>query len=482
MTDGSGLVRRCAVRHGWFVAVLALGAAARALAQAGYRPGLWFNDSFDYVQIALGPFAHPIRPAGYGVFLWLLQPLGSVAAVVAAQHLLGLASGALVYALLRRRGLPGWGAALASAAVLLDGDLIELETLILSDTLFLFLLLAALTLVLWPGTSRRRPVLAALVLAAATLTRTIGLPVLGLVLGWLAWRWLRDGLGGPDGRGARVLAAAAVAGLLPLGLYAGWFHAENGRYAITATDGVFLWGRTAAFAECTGISPELRYLCPQGEPADRKASSSQVWAPESPIGWRYGEAFDPEVNADAQRFALQTIAAQPWDYLRTVSYDLFVRSFSWHHGDHPTPVTARKYDFPERADPLPDWPVLGGGTPGSVVAAYDPGAARATAVVEPWAGFARAYQGVMSVRGPLLAALVLLPLAVAARRRRPPGPAWAVAALLLAFPPLTVDFDHRYVVTATPVAALAAGYALARRRREPPAEEPPRHLAASTAL
>ncbi|GAB2813938.1 hypothetical protein GCM10022221_09660 [Actinocorallia aurea] len=480
MADGYGLVKRYALRHRWFLAVLALGAAARALAQAGYRPGLWFNDSFDYLQIALGPYPHPIRPAGYGVFLWLLQPLGSVGAVVAAQHLLGLASGALVYALLRRRGLPGWGAALAAAAVLLDGDLIELETLLLSDTLFLFLLLAGLALALWPRPSPRRLVLAALLLAAATLTRTIGLPVLVLVLGWLALRWLRAGR---DGRGLRALAAAAMTGVLPLGLYAVWFHTENGRYAITATDGVFLWGRAAAFAECTGISPELRYLCPAGDPADRKASSSQVWAPESPIGWRYGEAFDARVNADAQRFALQTIAAQPWDYVRTVSYDLFVRTFAWDHGDHPTPVTARKYDFPERTDPLPQWPVLGGGTPRDVVAAYDPDAARAPEVVEPWAGFARTYQHVMSVRGPLLALILLAPLAVAARRRRPPGPVWAVAALLLAFPPLTVDFDHRYVVTATPLAALAAGWALIRTRRTAsPPDAAPVHLAASTAL
>ncbi|MDX6738477.1 hypothetical protein [Actinocorallia sp. A-T 12471] len=478
MADASVLVRGCVPRHRLFLAVFALGALARAVAQAGYRPGLWFNDSFDYVQLALGPFAHPIRPAGYGVFLWLVQPFGGVAAAVAVQHLLGLASGALVYALLVRRGLPGWGAAPAAAPLLLDGDVIELETLVLSDTLFLFLLIAGLVLVLWPDARPYLPVVGVLALAAATLTRTIGLPVLAIVLAWLAVRWLRTGRDGP---GLRVVAAAAVTAALPLGLYAVWFHAENGRYSLTATDGVFLWGRTAAFARCEGISPELRYLCPAGEPGERKASSSQVWAPESPIGWRYGEAFDPEVNADAQRFALQTIAAQPWDYVTTISYDLFVRTFAWHHGDHPTPVTARKYDFPEKAEAFPSWPVLGGGTPRDVVAAYDPGSAQGTRVVEPWAGIARGYQKAVSVRGPLLAIIVLVPLAVAVRRRRSPGPVWAVAVLLLAFPPLTVDFDHRYVVTATPVAALAAGYALARRRSAAPIERDA-HLAASTAL
>lgn len=483
MVDGSSQVSRYGRGHHAFAVLLLVGALARIAAQAGYRPALWFNDSYDYVRIALAPQPHPIRPAGYGLFLRLLEPWGGVATAVAVQHLLGLATGALVYALLRRRGLPGWGAALAAAPVLLDGDLIELETLVLSDTLFLFLLVAALAILLWPGAGPRRLAAAGLLLAAATLTRTIGLPVLVLVLAWLALRWLRR----REARRGLALAAVAVAGILPLALYASWFHAENGRYSLTATDGVFLWGRTAAFADCAGISPDLRYLCPAGEPAQRKASSSQVWAAESPIGWTYGEAFDPRVNADAQRFALQALAAQPWDYLRTVSYDLFVRTFAWDHGDYPTPVTARKYAFPERADPLPAWPVLGGGTPREVIGAYDPGAvpapgAPATAVVEPWAGISRGYQEVVSVRGPLLAVIVALPLLVWARRRIATGLLpWTVAAVLLAFPPATVDFDHRYVVTATPVAALAAGCALARRRAAGPPERPA-HLAASTAL
>ncbi|MCD0447780.1 phospholipid carrier-dependent glycosyltransferase [Actinocorallia sp. API 0066] len=478
MTERFSQVGRLLRAHPWLVSALALGALARLVAQAGYRPGLWFNDSFDYLQIALSPFAHPIRPVGYGLFLWALKPLGSVGAVVAAQHLLGLLTGVLVYALLRRRGLPGWGAALAASAILLDGDVIELETLLLSDTLFLFLLVAALTILLWPGLGLPWQALAGLSLAAATMTRTIGLPVLGIVLVWLGFRWLSDGRGRDR---LRALGAVALAGLLPLGGYAVWFHAENDRYALTATDGVFLWGRTAAFVHCDRISPELRYLCPAGPPATRKASSSQVWDAASPIGWTYGAPFDPRVNADAQRFALEAIAAQPLDYAGTVGHDLFIRTFGWHHGDHPTPATARKYDFPTRPDALPTWPVLGGGTPADVIAAYDPSAAHRTSVVDPWATLIRGYQAVVSVRGPLLAVVLLLPLILLARRRVFPGLPWAVAVVLLAFPPLTVDFDHRYVVTATPVAALAAGYAFTRRRRSS-ADESERHLAASTAL
>ncbi|GAA2723788.1 hypothetical protein [Actinocorallia aurantiaca] len=439
------------------MAVLTAGALLRVVSALGYRPALWFNDSYDYVQIALGPFPHPVRPAGYGLFLWLLRPFHSFELVVAVQHLLGLATGLLIYLLLTRRGLPPWGAALAAAPVLLDGGVIELESLVLSDTLFLFLVVAALTALLWPGNHPARLAAAGLLLSAATTTRTIGLPLLLLALLWLLLR-----------RRWRAVGLVAVTGLLPLVGYAGWFHSENGRYGITATDGVFLWGRTAAFVRCENISEELRHLCPEGDPRDRKASSSQVWARESPIGWNYGEAFDPQINKDAQRFAMQAILEQPLDYAGTVAYDFFVRTFRWERDDHPTPVTARKYLFPERAEDLPTWPVLGGGTPASVLTAYDPGtpASSGTRVVEPYAAIIRSYQDAVTVRGPVLAVALLLPACAWYRRRAEPSALlpWAAGVALLAVPPLTVDFDHRYALTATPIIALAAAYAFARPR------------------
>ena len=373
---------------------------------------------------------------------------------MAVQHLLGLATGLLIYLLLARRGLPRWGAALAAAPVLLDGGLIELESLVLSDTLFLFLVVAALAALLWPGRHPARLAAAGLLLSAATTTRTIGLPLLLLALLWLLLR-----------RRWRAVGLVAVTGLLPLVCYAGWFHSENGRYGITATDGVFLWGRTAAFVRCENISEELRHLCPEDDPRDRKASSSQVWARESPIGWNYGEAFDPQINKDAQRFAVQAILEQPLDYAGTVAYDFFVRTFRWERDDHPTPVTARKYLFPEQAEDLPTWPVLGGGTPASVLTAYDPGTPAGSArVVEPYARSSaptrrrhgarpRARGGPAPARPPGTAAARSLRPSCRGRRSRAPGR-----------PPLTVDFDHRYALTATPIIALAAAYAFTRPR------------------
>ncbi|MFG2007360.1 phospholipid carrier-dependent glycosyltransferase [Spirillospora sp. NPDC048911] len=459
--------------HRLFLTLLGLGAALRVVTMAGFPPTLWFNDSYDYVRIALGPFPHPIRPAGYGIFLWLLKPFHSLTLVMALQHLMGLGIGVAIYTLLSRYGLPAWGATLAAAPVLLDAYQIQLEQMALSDTLFLFLVVCAFTVLLWPRESRLPPArwcaLAGLLLALATLTRTIGLPVLLLTLGVLVlWR---------VGRGR--LGVVAVAGLLPLAAYTAWFHAENGQYALSRTDGVFLWGRTADFADCAKIKPppELASLCPPGEPGKRRASSNQVWHEYSPIGWTYGEVFSPELNDRAMRFALDAIKAQPLDYLGTVLYGSTVRTFWVTRSPYPTAFVTDLYKFPEQPKPPPGWAVYGGGTPASVTAGYERGPA-ATHPVEPFATFMRGYQRVAYLPGIVLAGILLLP-AVAWWRRRRDGIAlarkdrprillpFAGAVALVSVPPVTTDFDYRYVLVAVPLACLAAGLAFTRGRPDP---------------
>ncbi|WP_242676321.1 hypothetical protein [Streptosporangium minutum] len=50
--------------------------------------------------------------------MWALWPFQSVEVIAAVQHAMGLGTGLMIYALLRRRSLPAWGAALAAVAVL----------------------------------------------------------------------------------------------------------------------------------------------------------------------------------------------------------------------------------------------------------------------------------------------------------------------------------------------------------------------------
>ncbi|MBO2447039.1 hypothetical protein J4573_08055 [Actinomadura barringtoniae] len=464
LSSAAGRLGALVRAHRPFAIVLAVGAVVRVVAMLGYTPALWFNDSYDYVRIGLDPFAHPIRPVGYGIWLWVLKPFHSFALVAGLQHLMGLAIGVMIYALLRRRGLPGWGAVLAAVPVLLDGNQIQLEQVILSDTLFEFLVITAVVLVLWRTPSVWMCAAAGLLLAAATLTRTIGLPVLLIALGVLAFQRV----------GWRRPAALAVAGLLPLPLYAGWFHAENGTYAISVTDGIFLWGRTAAFADCEKIkpSPDLAGLCPVGEPGHRRSSSTQIWNTDdpNPLGWAPGQVFTAEQNDRAQRFALEAIKTQPLDYVQAVSYDLFVRTFSPVRAKYPTPYVVDGYTFLKHPQHQPKWNVYKGGTPTETIQAYEHGSAR-TRTHEPFATMVRGYQQVVALPGTALAVVLLVPFGVWARQRRRPDSAvalpWLTSTALLVVPPVTTDFDYRYVVVAVPFACLAAGLACVRGRGRP---------------
>lgn len=119
----------------------------------------------------------------------------------------------------------------------------------------------------------------------------------------------------------RTISAFVLAAALPVVAYGLWFLTATGHYALTETDGVFLWGRTAAFADCAKIkpSPDLVAMCPHRRPGERAASSTQVWRYGSPTGWSSRHTFTAETNDRARRFALQAIAAQPLDYATTIA-------------------------------------------------------------------------------------------------------------------------------------------------------------------
>lgn len=494
---GAALARARAflARHRVFTAALCAAAALRVVAELGYRWAIWFNDSFDYVAIALHPRPDPVRSGGYPLMLWLLKPFHSLALVTAVQHLLAIAGAVLLYALLRRRmGLPGWGATLAVVPLLFDAYQVQLEQLLLGDTLAGFLLIAAAVAVLWrfPVAPHRRSSAATAVLAAAgagllfgaaALTRVVALP---LAVAGLAYLVIARA-------GWRAVTAAGAAAAAPLAGYALWFHAAHGVYALDSADGVFLWGRTAAFAECGKIKPPPgeAWLCPRLPPSRRAASSSQVWQPDSPLDWGRGQVFSTAENAAARRFALRAIAAQPGGYARTVLSGIG-RTFTWSRARYPSAYVAGSYMFSAAQRRLPDWPVTVGGGTGKAVTATTQAVARAyaggdpaTAIVRPYSAVMVWYQRYFYLRGTLLGIIVLItPLALGAaalrgRRRaggdrgpdcRLSGPAWfcwAVAMTLIVIPPMTVDFDYRYVLPAVPFGCAAAALAIGRLRESP---------------
>ncbi|WP_181871406.1 hypothetical protein [Sphaerisporangium album] len=525
-----------ALTHRSFLAVLALGAALRAVAMLGYRPAIWFPDSYTYVVTAMRPRPDLVRPAGYSMFLRLLEPFHSFGVVVLVQHLIGLATAVLVYHAVVRAGGRRWAGTLAAAPVLLDAYQIELEHLLVSDALFGLLVAGAVVAALREPTWRT-VCAAGLLLAAATLTRTVGLPLIALVTAWLvvrlasgrppkagvpreaeirtreagvrppkapvhareaevrppkapvragdaeapgagvrAWvagvrtwvaglRWRRLGLAG-------LLAAVALA---PVGAYAAWFSATHHRFGIVGSNGVFLYSRTMAFADCDVMRPppDLAVLCDPTPPARRPPSQEYIWAAGSPLVALPGITFTEATDRLAGRFAYLAIRSQPADFAASVLSE-FARTFTWGRPVYPDREIYGYYEFPVTPPPPP------GRYPATVGAGfaerYEQGAI-GTWVSEPFAGWMRGYQHVVRLPGTALLAVLLVPPAVAiartARRGRPAGThrtawtawtlPWATSVALLLIPAVTAQFDYRYVLPAVPLACLAA--ALAGRGR-----------------
>jgi hypothetical protein len=243
-----------------FAVVSAAGLALRVLAELAYRPALLYIDSAKYLAGADGS-----EPEGYRVLLRLLDPLGGFGLVTAVQHGFGLAMAGAGYALLIRRRVPRWLAALAVAPVLLDAYQLQLEQTIMPDAAFETMITAGLVLLLW----RRRPGLplvaaGALVLGAATTIREVGavliVPVVIFALlivpsPLTTRRWRRRA-------GWAALAGACFA--LPLVGYMTAAYGVAGHFGLARNGPGPEYGRAAAAADCATLKvpADERALCP----------------------------------------------------------------------------------------------------------------------------------------------------------------------------------------------------------------------------
>lgn len=464
-------------RHWLFGLVLACAVALRVLAMLAFRPIMWFGgDSASYLATGLRLIPDPSRVGGYALLLWVLRPLHSLALVAAVQHLMGIVIGVLIYLLARRHGLPAWVATLAAVPVLFDAYELQLEADAVPDIPFGLLVMIALYLLLRsPG--ERRPacvVPAAFLLGVSAILWPVGLALLAILLVVLL-AGLALPLSGPlSGRRAGVLAVAAaiLAGAVPVAGYAAWFDLHEHQFSLTRSDGVFLWARTMSFANCAVIRPpaDERTLCPPSgrEGAQRIASSLYIWSGASPLLRMPGGRFSARTNALALDFALRAIAAQPGGYATAVGHD-FALSFAWNRPVHPDAGIVDRYQF---SDATTAWvPATmrtpGGGTVAGDQAAYDGGqlnGAAPTRAVQPFASWLVSYQRYAYLRGTLLGVILFGSLVVMiVRRRALGGLPWAFAVTILLVPPLVADFDLRYLVPAVPVACLAAALAFAPR-------------------
>ena len=127
--------------------VVAAGLVLRLVVSLVYQPALMNNaDSATYIVMADGGlFGDPVRTTGYPLFMIAVHAISdALAFTIAVQHLLGVATALLLYAIGRRAGAPVWAATIGAAAVLLSLDQIVLEHIILSEALFIFVFVAAL--------------------------------------------------------------------------------------------------------------------------------------------------------------------------------------------------------------------------------------------------------------------------------------------------------------------------------------------------
>ena len=458
-------------QHWLFGLALAGAIAVRVLVMLAFRPVIWFGgDSASYLATGLRLVPDPSRVGGYGFLLWLLRPLHSFVVVAAVQHVMGLGIGVLIYLLARRYGLPAWAATLATLPVFFDAYQLQLEQDMTPDISFAFLAVLALYLLLrWPG-SVPAAAGAALALGVTAIFWPVGLALLALVLVMLGLRLLKVLLGrpGPSVLGAGVaLAGALVCGAVPVLGYAAWFDVHEHQFTLTRSDGVFLWSRTMSFANCAVIRPPADELplCPPAGP--RIASSLYIWDGNSPLLRMPGGRFSARTNSLALHFALRAIAAQPGGYAAAVGHDLLL-SFYWNRPVHPDAGIVDRYQF---ADATTAWVSAslrepGGGTVAGDQAAYA-GQPSPTRAVQPFARWLIDYQKWVYLRGTLLGAILLggLGVLVARRRFNLAGLPWMFAVTILVVPPLTADFDLRYLVPAVPAACLAAVLACAPGNR-----------------
>ncbi len=366
---------RAARCHWLFVVLLAAGLALRIVTQLAYRPALVYADSDRYLRGSYGQ-----DPLGYRALLWPLQRAGGLAAVAAAQHILGLAMALGLYVVLRRRGMWRWAAAVAAAPVLLDGYQLQAEQMIMPDVMFEALLVAALALLLCQrAPAAWLPGVAGLVLGAAADVRQVGevliVPALAFVL-LSAVGWRRR-----LAYGALITASFAI----PLLAYMTAQGTANGHFAITQRSSYILYGRVAAAANCAALRlpPDERALCPSPPMVAALGVDGIISQPDGPL-LSYRPPPGTTTEAMAARFEHAVLGQQPLAVAGGIDHD-FVKLFALTRQQSPGDTPISRWQFQTA---YPTYPPLI--TP-RYVAQLRPGGGTPT-VTRPLAAMLRGYQ------------------------------------------------------------------------------------------
>jgi hypothetical protein len=312
--------------------VLGAGLVLRVYLMLIYRPvAAGFNDTIEYLTTSHDHlFRDPFRPAGYPLFLRIIRyTVPELSAVVAIQHLLGLATAALIYLVVRRLTARRWLPALPAALVALSGDQLLLEHSILTESLYTFLVTAGLCGLLYAVVNGRAmlPLLAVsgLALGIATTVRPVGIP---LVLFVGAWLILAVG-----GSIRERLLRTAIAGAPALGVVALYVVLQGalvGVWGVSPASGWALYTRVAPIADCHDFNPPKgsAFLCesrPSFAPAGQGRPGPGFYQfVGGPAIDHWGNPFDSGLRGSGTmgRFARAVVLHQPLDYGREVGRDM----------------------------------------------------------------------------------------------------------------------------------------------------------------
>jgi hypothetical protein len=477
-TRGARLVSL--LRRNWlFSAVLLISVIPRVIVMLGFQPAILFKlDTYDYLWDAAHLQPDPINPNGYSLFLWLVKPFHSFLLIAAIQHVLGLLSAVLVYAVLRRWGVRPWIATAATLTILFDPGQFILEQIVLADLLAMVLMVFAFCVLLLARDkpSLPRVIFAALLMGASATVRPTTLPlILFLVIYLLVTR-----------AGLVRAGVALLAGLVPIVAYMGWFASVYGSFNFTNSNGLFLWSRTMTFANCAKINPapDLRALCPENQPRQQALAAGSgrllpkiylwdhtAWMWTDPAAGPKGvrpdtQAFTKANNDRALRFALAAIKAQPLSYAHAVADDL-------------TTIFTSKdvFLFPGRQPVLQGLGPINQKYALAAVQAYigntkgiGPYLGRHFGVRlhQPFAHWVRIYQTYVFMPGPLFGVLVAAGLAglLIPRRRTGAGVLlWISSVVVVVLPIAEHEYTYRYVIPALPLLSMTLALAFAARQR-----------------
>jgi 4-amino-4-deoxy-L-arabinose transferase-like glycosyltransferase len=273
----------------------------------------------------------------------------SLAYAALVQHILGMAMAGALYALMVRRGVYRWLAALAVAPVLLDAYQLNAEQTIMPDVLFETLLVAGLVLLLWqPRPGLFLIILAGLALGASAPVRQVGEALIAPALIYVVFA--------AQGWRKRLLHGAVLTACfaLPIVGYMS-YSAVIMQYGFELSNmgNAYLYGRAAHAADCgtlKNIPAVERPLCPSSSLSAALGVDGLVNAPESPrvtyepVNVQIGFVID--TNPWQKDLAYRVLRQQPMRVVGDIAHDsakIFALTRNTQQGD--TPISRWQFQF-----------------------------------------------------------------------------------------------------------------------------------------